>query len=140
MQINKFLKKIIGIEEKDEFIEELKRKQELYQNFFNRMLKTMDDKVYARWLSGIPELKNGEWEEESKKLDKIIQDSQNNGLNFLALFTIFLQYAKADLYDRGSKESCWVLTVLHRKKIDFFPDHNSVLNIIKETNILDYED
>ncbi len=126
--------------QKDEFLEELGRRQESYQSLFNKLIQTVDDAPYARYVSGLPELEAGEYEIENRKLLKILKETQNKGLNFLALFVAFLQYAKADIYDRETKKAYWISTILHRKKIDSFPDHNAILHIIKELDMLDYSE
>jgi len=132
-------KSLLGIDKKDEFIEEVKWHKELYQSFFDKLVSVVNDDIYARWLSGLPELKKGEWDRENKKLDPIIKEGVSKGLNYVALFTIFLQYSKADLYDREHKRKYWVSTILSRKKIDSFPDHNAILAVIEKTDILELE-
>lgn len=115
---------------KDWFLEEIKKSEGIYQLFFNRLIKEIDDAVYARFLSGLPEAMVNELEREGEKIKEIFEEAEKKNLNTVVLFVLFLQYAKADVLDKNGKERCWVSIILKRKKIDFFPDHNGIIHIL----------
>jgi len=136
--INKFKKIFFKlIPEKDEFLEDIKENHIAYQNYLNKIIREVDDDVYARWVNGTKELNRGEVDRENKILYKTLDDAFNKGLSSTFLLTMFFQYSTADLYFRDREKNRWVQVVLNRKKIDSFPDHRAILHILDEEGMLD---
>ena len=125
-----FIKRLF---KKDEFLEEIKRNSGLYQLFFVKLVKTINDKIYAKVFLGrnIEVWESDEFKKEDDKLFEVLKEGEKKGLNGIVLFTIFLQYATADpLFDQDAKKSYWVSVVQNRKLVDSFPHHNAIISNI----------
>lgn len=131
-----FLSKIFGTE-KDEYLDELQRKPIEYQHFFEQIEKVADAKIWARFILSskfaLSEEGLKQIGEEEKKTEQIFKKAIENNLNQVVLLVVYLQYATADpLFDQNARKSHWVSVVRNRKSIDSFPDHNAIINYLKQ--------
>jgi len=127
-QLHKAKGAIFGVS--DPFIQEIGSQPTGYQSLFEQMIKNIDEGVYGRWLNGMPELKEGEFRQEGEKLEDFFEQAKNNGLNETMLFVAYLQYVKADVYDREKWSKNWMSRIQHRERIDFFPDHKGIFALL----------
>lgn len=128
--LNRFLKK-------DKFLEELNRFSVLYQEFFNRIEKIADDKIWAKFILdpkfALSDESTNQIEKEEKKIELILKEVAEKGLNQIVLLVAYLQYATADpLFDQNTKKSYWISVVLNRKSIDSFPHHDAIINYLEQ--------
>lgn len=120
---------------KDEFLDELKRHPELYQSFFDKLVKVADKDLWARLILNPKSALSGDGleqiEEEEKRTDPILNEATAKGLNQIVLFVLYLQYATSDpLFDQDTKKAYWVSVVQNRKSVDSFLHHNAIVSIL----------
>ena len=121
----------------DDFYSEITEKNKYkYQYHFSKIIEEVDTGPHNRWLSGKPEKKDGEYEKAAEKVSKIV-DNIEDDIYWLIVYVMFLQYALADVIQRELHKHQWVDTVLNRKGTDFFPHHNSVLQILEKAGLFD---
>jgi len=136
--INKIKHAVLDIP--DEYYKEISSKSFQYQKFFNEMISSLDEKLYAgAIINGIPKDKEKECEKEDEKAQKILRNAHDKDLSEVSLITAYLQYAIADLYERDKYKDNWISRIQHRKKEDFFPDHNYIANLLEKSSMLDEE-
>ncbi len=128
--------------QKDDFLNELNKRPDLYQQFFEKIVGIADEKLWAKFIlnpkfaisdEGVKQIG-----EEETKTDSIFKEAVEMGLNQVVLLTAYLQYATADpLFDQGKKKSYWISVVKNRKPVDSFPDHNAIANYLEKIGYIE---
>ncbi|KKU67682.1 MAG: hypothetical protein UX89_C0013G0018 [Parcubacteria group bacterium GW2011_GWA2_47_16] len=122
---------------KDEFLDEVKRHQGLYQLSFVKLTEIADAKIWAKLILNpkfaLSEDGMKKIEAEEKNTDPVFKEATEKGLNQIVLLVLYLQYATADpLFDQNTKKPYWVTVVQNRKPVDSFPHHNAIVSILNK--------
>jgi len=119
--MRKFIARIRGI---DPFYSEiLKNQVDLYQKYFARLLNTVDIENSTKRSRG-EDYDSIVSDKDNKAIEKIIVEEAQEKDNLLPVYlqVILEQYFYADVWEREKDKYHWVNRVLHRKKVDYFPD------------------
>jgi hypothetical protein len=116
----------------DSFYNDVKRKKFFYESNFQKILKSIDVENYTNYLNNWLHKENNKYDDKQLEHDdKIFQKIAEEAVSEEKLKPFYLQilvyqYLLADIIEREIHKDHWVDKVLHRKQIDFFPDHRSL--------------
>jgi hypothetical protein len=129
--VKKLIAKIKGI---DPFYSEIRKNQvELYQAYFERLLKAVNVDNFTKRSSG-EEYDKTVADQDDKKIENIVVEEAQIKDELLPVYlqVIFEQYFFADVWKRETDKHNWVHRVIHRKSVDYFPDPMRVYTTLFE--------
>ena len=129
--MKKLIAKIKGI---DPFYSEIKKNQVgLYQAYFERLLLSINVDNFTRRNSG-EKYDNKVANQDGNIIEKIITKEAQIKDDLLPVYLqiILEQYFFADAWERETDKHNWVHRVMHRKRVDYFPDPMSVYSTLFE--------
>ena len=99
-----------------------------YQRYVERVLSTVNVSNYTNWTMG-KEYDKAIMQEDDRRMEEIIRGEAVASDRLIGPFlqVMLHQYYAADIVAREMDKEDWVRRVMHRERIDYFPDPRAIV-------------
>ena len=101
-----------------------------YQHYIDKILMAIDVHTQTAWSMSRPFDKERFRKDEETMGKIVLEEAAQEGLSPGVLQVMLHQYFFADVYQREIDRDRWAHRVLHRKKMDYFPDAASMAELL----------